>query len=86
MKKRRKKNLEKITVDRKIVEGLREGRSVTSLTKSTGKSKGYVVKIKNMAIEYGYVLFDEENKIYKTTLRKLPHFPEALFSLNDGRS
>ncbi len=41
MRKLKKKDLEKITVDRKIVEGLRDGRSLTSLIKSTGKGKGY---------------------------------------------
>jgi len=53
MKNQKKKALEKISVDRKIVEGLRDGRSLTSLTKSTGKGKGYVLKIRDMALEYG---------------------------------
>jgi hypothetical protein len=55
MKKHKKKDLEKITVDRKIVEGLRDGRSLRSLTKSTGKGKGYVIKIRDMALDYGYI-------------------------------
>lgn len=87
MRKLKKKDLEKITVDRKIVEGLREGRSLTSLTKSTGKGKGYVIKIRDMAIEHGYIVVaSAEAKTYKATSRELPPFPEALFPLKDGRS
>ena len=55
MKRLKKKELERINVDRKIVEGLREGRSLTSLTKSTGEGKGYVIKHRDMALEYGYI-------------------------------
>jgi transposase len=82
----KKKMLEKITVDRKIVEGLREGRSLTSLTKLSGKGKGYVIKIKDLAIEYGYVVSDDNNKIYLPTKKDLPLYPQALFPLRDGRS
>ena len=87
MRKHKKKDLEKITVDRKIVEGLRNGRSLTALTKSTGKGKGYVIKVRDMAIEHGYIVVAcTENKTYKSTSRELPPYPEALFSLRDGRS
>jgi transposase len=87
MRKHKKKDLERITVDRKIVEGLRDGRSLTALTKSTGKGKGYVIKIRDMAIEHGYVITAcAENKTYKATTRELPPYPEALFPLHDGRS
>ena len=87
MRKHSKKDLERITVDRKIVEGLREGRSVTSLKKSTGKGKGTVIKVRDMALEYGYIeLADVEKKIFKATSKSLPPFPEALFPLCDGRS
>lgn len=87
MRKLKKKDLEKITVDRKIVEGLREGRSLTSLTKSTGKGKGYVIKIRDMAVEHGYiVLASAETKTYCATSKNIPPFPEALFPLRDGRS
>jgi len=83
----RKKELERITVDRKIVEGLREGRSLTSLTKSTGKGKGYVIKTRDMAVEYGYIeRVNLESKIYKAGPRPILPFPEALFPLRDGRS
>lgn len=87
MRKHKKKDLEKITVDRKIVEGLRNGRSLTALTKSTGKGKGYVIKVRDMAIEHGYVVVAcVESKTYKSTSRELPPYPEALFPLRDGRS
>lgn len=84
----KKKNiLEKITVDRKIVEGLSDGKSLTALTKQTGKGKGYVIKIKDMAIEYGFLMATSENdKIFKTGPKLIPPFPEALFPLKDGRS
>lgn len=87
MRKHKKKDLEKITVDRKIVEGLREGHSLTGLTKSTGKGKGYVIKIRDMAIEYGYIdVASPESKIYQATSKELPPYPEALFPLRDGRN
>lgn len=87
MKKHKKKDLEKITVDRKIVEGLRDGRSLTSLTKSTGKGKGYVIKIRDMALDYGYIeIVDAVTRVFKTSAKKIPPFPEALFPLRDGRS
>lgn len=87
MRKHSKKDLERITVDRKIVEGLRDGRSVTSLKKSTGKGKGTVIKVRDLALEYGYIeLADIEKRIFKATSKSLPPFPEALFPLCDGRS
>lgn len=87
MRKPKKKDLEKITVDRKIVEGLREGRSLTALTKSTNKGKGYVIKIRDLAIEHGYIVVaSPESKTFKATSRALPPYPEALFPLRDGRS
>jgi hypothetical protein len=84
-----KKELEKITVDRKIVEGLVIGTSLTSLTKSTGKGKGYVIKIRDMAIEYGYIELasrDGKSKLFKQGTKAIPPYPEALFPLKDGRS
>ena len=87
MRKHKKKDLERITVDRKIVEGLRDGRSLTSLKKSTGKGKGTVIKVRDLAIEYGYIeITDVEKRIFKATNKQLPPFPEALFPLCDGRS
>lgn len=85
MKKRRQ--LEKIRMDRKIVEGLNEGKSLTALTKSSGKGKGYVIKIRDLALEYGFIVATSENdKIFKAGSKKIPPFPESLFPLKDGRS
>lgn len=83
----KKRDLERITVDRKIVEGLRDSRSLTALTKSTGKGKGYVIKVRDLAIEYGYIeLADAGTRIYRATAKVLPPYPEALFPFCDGRS
>lgn len=89
MKRIKKKELERISMDRKIVEGLREGRSLTSLTKSTGKGKGYVIKIRDVALEYGYIELEgceAQAKTFKAGPRPIPAFPEALFPLRDGRT
>ena len=76
MKKHKKKDLEKITMDRKIVEGLRDGRSLTSLTKSTGKGKGYVIKIRDMALDYGYIeIVDAVTRVFKTSAKTISPFP-----------
>lgn len=87
MKKLKKQTLEKITVDRKIVEGLRDRKSLTSLTKSTGKGKGYVIKIRDMALDYGYIeIIDAVTRTFKASSKIIPPYPEALFPLRDGRS
>lgn len=87
MKKLNRKNLEKITVDRKIVEGLRDSKSLTSLTKTTGKGKGYVIKIRDMALDYGYIeIVDAVTRTFKASGKLIPPYPEALFPLRDGRS
>lgn len=60
-----KKKLKKIAVDRKIVEGLREGHSLTSLTKSAEKGEDSVVKTRDLAIEHGYInLESAESQTY----------------------
>lgn len=90
MKRTAKKELERITVDRKIVEGLGNGRSLTWLTKSTGKGKGYVIKIRDLAVEHGYIeiatQIGAKEKRFRFTSKPLPSFPEALFPFHDGRS
>lgn len=87
MRKHTKRDLEKINVDRKIVEGLRDCRSLTSLTKSTGKGKGYVIKIRDMALDYGYIeIIDAVTRTFKASSKLIPPYPEALFPLRDGRS
>ena len=85
--KQRRKVLERITVDRKIVEGLRDGKSVSYLTNHFNKGKGYVIKIRDLALEYDYIsiVSDAGAKIYKATARLLPAYPEILFPLRDGR-
>ena len=50
------KNLERITVDRKIIEGLISGHPLTHLTESTGKSKGYLIKNRDLRLEHGYIV------------------------------
>lgn len=84
---KKKKQMEKIRVDRKIVEGLREGQSVTGLTKLTKKGKGYVIKIRDLALEYGFIEPALENeKTFQPGLKVIPPYPESLFPLKDGRS
>lgn len=80
------KELGRITVDRKIVERLGQGDSLTSIAKSTGKGKGYVIKIRDLAIENEYIILqNSEAKTFSFTSKKLPPFPEALFPFQDGR-
>jgi hypothetical protein len=87
MKKKQKKGWAKMEVDRTIVECLCLGHSLTAITKSTGKGKGYVIKIKDMALEYGFIEATSSNyKIYKSSHKIIPPYPEALFPLKDGRS
>ena len=89
MRRAKKKELERITVDRKIVEGLIAGHSLTFLTRATGKGKGYVIKTRDLALEYGYIELassDCKQKQYKSGAKLLPPFPESLFPLKDGRA
>ena len=82
-----RKQLERISVDRKIVEGLRDGNSLTGLTKSTKKGKGFVIKIRDLALAHGFIIAREDgSKLFQAGEKKLPPFPEALFPLKDGRS
>ena len=82
-----KKQLERISVDRKIVEGLRDGHSVTGLTKSTKKGKGFVIKIRDLALAHGFIIARADgSKLFGPGPKNLPPFPETLFPLKDGRS
>lgn len=85
-----KKELERIIVDRKIVEGLGSGRSLTWITKATGKGKGYVIKIRDLALEHEYIVcataIGAKEKRFTFGPRPLPQYPEALFPFHDGRS
>jgi hypothetical protein len=52
MKRIKSKELGRVLVDRKIVEHFREGFSASQVSKITGKGKGYVIKIRDLAEEY----------------------------------
>jgi transposase len=84
------KNLERITMDRKIIEGLISGQSLTRLTQSTGKSKGYVSKIRDLGLEHGYIVAtaaaSHKLNIFIRGPKEIPPYPEALFPFIDGRS
>lgn len=80
------KDLGKITVDRKIVEHFRDGKSASQVARITGKGKGYVIKIRDLATEYGYLeVVSHEPKLHRATPKELPPFPEALFPIKDNR-
>ena len=78
--------LGRITVDRKIVELFREGKSASQIAKSLPKGKGYVIKIRDLAESYGYLeKISDTPKIFKATERQIPSFPEAVFTVVDLR-
>jgi hypothetical protein len=78
--------LGRIRVDRKIVERFREGLSASQVAKTMNKGKGYVIRIRDLAVEYGFIeMLSSEPKIYRRTERQLPPFPEALFPIKDNR-
>jgi len=80
--------LRKILVDRKIIEGLRIGKSVNALTQELQKGKGYVIKIRDLGTQHGYLVYQDpaNKKGLGPTDKPLPPFPEALFSYCDKRS
>lgn len=86
MKRTKGQELGRIRVDRKIVERFREGLSASQVAKTMNKGKGYVIKIRDLALEYGFIeMLSVEPKIYGRTERQLPPFPEALFPIKDNR-
>lgn len=86
MKRKMTSILGRITVDRKIVEQLRAGQSASQISNQLSKGKGYVIKVRDLAVEYGFLeLISAEPKLYRTTDRLLPNFPEALFPITDLR-
>ncbi len=86
MRKKSRKELGRILVDRKIVEYFREGISASQVSKVTGKGKGYVIKIRDLAEEYGYIeKLSEDKKLFKRTNREMPAYPEVLFPFIDKR-
>ena len=86
-KKIAKRLLEKITVNRKIVELLIEGISLTQIQKRLNKGKGYIINIRDQALEYCYIIpIAEGAKIYKQGSRKLPAHPESPFAIIDSKN
>ncbi|MFN7903877.1 MAG: IS21 family transposase [Pseudobdellovibrionaceae bacterium] len=74
-------------MDRKIVEKFRAGISASQISNEFSKGKGYVIKIRDLAVEYGFLeQICDKPKLFKSTNRILPDFPEALFPIQDLRS
>ncbi len=86
-KKSSKKVLEKISVDRKIIEHFIDGKSATEIQRILQKGKGYILSVRDKAIEYSYIesIFPGEKK-YKSGVKRLPPFPESPFSLIETKS
>ena len=77
-----------MTVDRKIIEGLASGVSLTALSKSCLKSKDYVIKIRNLGLEHGFITpspIANKPHIFMSGPIPMPPYPEALFVFTDGR-
>jgi len=78
---------ERISVERKIIEGLRLKQSINYLVKTLGKGKGYVIKIRDLGITHGFLEFilEQEKRILVPTIKELPPYPEAIFPFEDKR-
>ncbi len=77
--------LRRILVDRKIVEYFRSGLTTSRIAKDTQKGKGYVIGIRELALEYNYIEVAFENpRTFRATARALPPSPEALFPITDN--
>ena len=77
-----------MTVDRKIIEGLASGVSLTALSKSCLKSKDYVIKIRNLGLEHGFITpspIANKPHMFMSGPIPMPPYPEALFVFTDGR-
>ena len=87
LKKSSRKILEKITVDRKIIEHLIDGKSVTAIQKILNKGKGYLISVRDRALEFNYI---EEiiagEKRYKSGIKKLPPYPESPFGIIESKN
>lgn len=82
----RAKQVRKLVVDRKIVEMFRDGKSASAITKALDKGKGYVIKVRDLAEQYGFIeRISSDPLIYKSTARVIPPFPEILFPIQDLR-
>lgn len=79
-----KKVLRKITVDRKIIEHLIDGKSVTQIQKILNKGKGYILSVRDLALDYNYIVaIAPGEKRYKAGIKQLPKFPESAFAIVD---
>lgn len=86
MKRKQNSTLGRITVDRKIVEVFRAGLSASQISNQFSKGKGYVIKVRDLAVEYGFLeQISDKPKLFRATERILPDFPEALFPITDLR-
>lgn len=86
-KKCSKKVLEKITVDRKIIEYLADGKSVTAIQKILSKGKGYILSVRDLAIEFNYIVeIIAGEKRYKSGIKNLPPYPESPFGIIDTKN
>lgn len=86
MKRIKNSILGRITVDRKIVEQFRAGQSASQIANQLSKGKGYVIRVRDLAVEYGFLeAISTEPKLFRSTDRLLPDFPEALFPITDLR-
>jgi len=86
MKRKKTSILGRITVDRKIVEQFRAGQSASQISDQLSKGKGYVIRVRDLAVEYGFLEpISEVPKLFRATNRLLPDFPESLFPITDLR-
>lgn len=83
----RKKIWEKIKVDRKIIEYFLAGKSATEIQKTFQKGKGYILSVRDKAVEYNYIeeIIPGEKK-YKPGIKRMPPFPESPFAIIDTKS
>ena len=73
-------------MDRKIVEMFRTGKSASAIAKNLEKGKGYVISVRDLAEEYGFIeKISDEPRLYRATEKQLPPYPEILFPIVDLR-
>ena len=73
-------------MDRKIVEQFRSGWSTSKIAENNEKGKGYVIKVRALALEFGYIEQVADSPLFRATAKEIPPYPEALFHLTDKRS
>ncbi len=71
--KQKKAQLRRVLVDRKIVEMFRTGKSASAIAKNLEKGKGYVISVRDLAEEYGFIeKICDEPRLYRATEKQLP--------------